>query len=54
VQLQLSFVEEEIDSEPTAVWSTLDGKHRSEAVATLARLIIKLAAAGVGREDNDE
>lgn len=43
VQMQLSFLEEEIEGDPVPVWSTLDNEQRAETIETLARVITKLA-----------
>ena len=43
MHVQLSFLEETLEN--GAVWSTLDTAQRAAAVATLARLIAKLAVA---------
>jgi len=45
VQVQLSFLEEEVDDEIVAVWSTLNNEQRAEVLATLARVIAKLVRA---------
>ena len=45
MHIQLSLLEETSEDGVVAVWSTLDTEQRAAAVATLARLIAKLAVA---------
>ena len=45
MQVQLSFLEEEVDDEIVAVWGTLNNEQRAEVLATLARVIAKLVRA---------
>lgn len=45
MHVQLSFLEETLENGVVPVWSTLDTAQRAAAVATLARLIAKLAVA---------
>ena len=45
MHVQLSFLEEEVDDEIVAVWSTLTNDQRAEVLATLARVIAKLVLA---------
>ena len=45
MHVQLSFLEEKGDDEIVAVWSTLSNDQRAEVLATLARVIAKLALA---------
>jgi hypothetical protein len=45
VHVQLSFLEEKGDDDIVAVWSTLNDEQRAEVLATLARVIAKLALA---------
>lgn len=45
MHVQLSFLEEKVDDESVAVWSTLNNEQRAEVLATLARVIAKLALA---------
>ena len=45
MHVQLSLLEETSEDGVVAVWSTLETEQRAVAVATLARLIAKLAVA---------
>jgi hypothetical protein len=45
VHVQLSFLEEKGEDDIVAVWSTLTNEQRAEVLATLARVIAKLALA---------
>ncbi len=45
MHVQLSFLEEKVDDEIVAVWSTLNNEQRTEVLATLARVIAKLVLA---------
>lgn len=54
MQAQLSLWEERNQSGALPVWSTLDDAQRAEVVATLARLIAKLAVAAADAENDDE
>jgi predicted Fe-S protein YdhL (DUF1289 family) len=45
VHVQLSFLEEKVDDEIVAVWSTLSNDQRAEVLATLARVIAQLVLA---------
>jgi len=54
VQTQLSFWEERNESGAIPVWSTLDDDQRAAVVATLARLIVKLAVAADDTEIRHE
>ena len=45
MHVQLSFLEEKVDDESVAVWSTLNNEQRAELLATLARVIAKLVLA---------
>jgi hypothetical protein len=50
VQAQLSFWEERNESGAIPVWSTVGNEQRAVVVATLARLIVKLAVAADDKE----
>jgi hypothetical protein len=54
VQAQLSFWEERNTSGTLPVWSTLDDEQRAAVVATLARLIGKLAGTADDKESPHE
>jgi hypothetical protein len=57
VQMQLSFLEEEIEGDPVPLWSTLDNEQRAETIETLARVIAKQAVTSrtaEARENDNE
>ena len=45
MHVQLSFLEEKVDDDIVAVWSTLNNEQRAEVLATLARVIAQLVLA---------
>jgi uncharacterized circularly permuted ATP-grasp superfamily protein len=53
VQLLMKFLDTTPSSESAPVWSTLEQARRNEVVATLARLIVKVADPSV-RPDVDK
>ena len=54
MQAQLSLWEERNESGALPVWSTLEDDQRAEVIATLARLIAKLAMRAADEENDDE
>ena len=55
MHVQLSFLEEKGDDDIVAVWSTLNDEQRAAVLATLTRVMAKLAVAdpAQGAKEND-